>query len=177
MVKSIPLCMLKIGLDKQRVWPHFLQRGFLYDDWNKDTLRVMMPQNQVSRNAISTRVGSLDYITIYSRGLRILCVTISSRSRGRHGMKKRKPVLIIDDSSDSLKAMDLLKEKGIEFVEYDIRKFAESCCGDLPTTKAPSVFAPEGVFKGLSGVEEYITSVLASVAKEAIPRESESAYW
>jgi hypothetical protein len=92
-------------------------------------------------------------------------------------MKKRKPVLIIDDSSDSLKAIDLLKEKGIEFVEYDIRKFAESCCGDLPTTTAPSVFAPEGVFKGLSGVEEYITAVLASVAKEAIPRESESAYW
>ncbi len=92
-------------------------------------------------------------------------------------MKKRKPVLIIDDSSDSLKAMDLLKEKGIEFVEYDIRKFAESCCGDLPTTKAPSVFAPEGVFKGLSGVEEYVTAVFASVAKEAIPRESESAYW
>ena len=169
--------MLKIGRDKQRVWPHFLQRGFLYDDWNKDTLRVMMPQNQVSQNTISTRVGSLDYITIYSRGLRILCATISSPSGGRHGMKKRKPVLIIDDSSDSLKAMDLLKEKGIEFVEYDIRKFAESCCGDLPTTKAPSVFAPEGVFKGLSGVEEYISAVLASVAKEAIPRESESAYW
>ena len=92
-------------------------------------------------------------------------------------MKKRKPVLIIDDSSDCLKAMDLLREKGIEFVEYDISKFAESCCGDLPTTKTPSVFAPEGVFKGLSGVEEYIRAVLASVAKEALPRESESVYW
>ena len=92
-------------------------------------------------------------------------------------MKKRKPVLIIDDSSDCLKAMDLLREKGIEFVEYDISKFAESCCGDLPTTKAPSVFAPEGVFKGLSGVEEYIASLSMSRTKEAIPRESESAYW
>ena len=92
-------------------------------------------------------------------------------------MKKRKPVLIIDDSSDSVKAMDLLKEKGIEFVEYDIRKFAESCCGDLPTTKAPSVFAPEGVFKGLSGVEEYVTSVAAATTKKAIQSESESAYW
>jgi hypothetical protein len=92
-------------------------------------------------------------------------------------MKKRKPVLIVDDSSDSLKAMDLLRERGIEFVEYDVRKFAESCCGDLPTTKAPSVFAPEGVFKGLKGVEEYITSATAAAKKKAIESESESAYW
>jgi hypothetical protein len=50
----------------------------------------------------------------------------------------------------------------------------------LPTTKAPSVFAPEGVFKGLSGVEEYVTSVVAAAsaaAKKTIQSESESAYW
>ncbi len=90
------------------------------------------------------------------------------------------PVLIVDDGSDSLKAIDLLRKNHVEFVEYDIRKFAESCCGDLPTTKAPSVFAPEGVFKGLSGVEEYVTSVVAArsaVANKAIQSESESAYW
>ncbi len=92
-------------------------------------------------------------------------------------MKRRMPVLIVDDGSDSLKAMDLLREKGIEFVQYDIRKFAESCCGDLPTTKAPSVFAPEGVFKGLSGVEEYVGSLTMSATKEAIHSESDSAYW
>lgn len=92
-------------------------------------------------------------------------------------MKKRKPVLIVDDSPDSLKAINLLRERDAEFVEYDIRKFAESCCGDLPTTKAPSVFAPEGVFKGLSGVEKYVTSVAAAAAKKAIQSESESAYW
>jgi hypothetical protein len=98
--------------------------------------------------------------------------------KGEAEMKKRKPVLIVDDSPDSLKAMNLLKERGIEFVEYDVRKFAESCCGDLPTTKAPSVFAPEGVFKGLRGVEEYITSATAAAAKKkAIESESESAYW
>lgn len=91
-------------------------------------------------------------------------------------MKNRKPVLIIDDGPDSLKAINLLSERDVEFVEYDIRKFAESCCGDLPTTKAPSVFAPEGVFKGLSGVEEYVTSVTAA-PKKAIQSESESAYW
>jgi hypothetical protein len=94
-------------------------------------------------------------------------------------MKNRKPVLIVDEGPDSLKAINLLREKDVEFVEYDIRKFAESCCGDLPTTKAPSVFAPEGVFKGLSGVEEYVASVVAAstVVNKAIQRESESAYW
>ena len=74
-------------------------------------------------------------------------------------MGKRKPVLIFDDSSDSAKAIGLLRKNGIEFVEYDVSKFVESCCcgdDDLPTTKAPSVFAPEGVFKGLDGVKEYI---------------------
>jgi hypothetical protein len=92
-------------------------------------------------------------------------------------MKKRKPVLIIDDSPASLKAIEILRKRNIEFVEYDIRKFAESCCGDLPTTKAPSVFAPEGVFKGLSGVEEYITLAAAALAKKGTPSESESTYW
>ena len=92
-------------------------------------------------------------------------------------MKRRKPVLIVDDGSDSLKAVNLLREKGIEFVPYDIKKFAESCCGDLPTTKAPSVFAVEGVFKGLSGVVEYVGSLTLSGTKEAINSESESAYW
>ena len=93
-------------------------------------------------------------------------------------MKNRKPVLIVDYGPDSLKAIKLLRESDIEFVEYDIRKFAESCCGDLPTTKAPSVFAPEGVFKGLSGVEEYVTSVrVAAAAEKTIQSESESAYW
>ena len=85
------------------------------------------------------------------------------------------PVLIVDDGPDSIKAMNFLRERDVEFVEYDIRKFAESCCGDLPTTKAPSVFAPEGVFRGLRGVEEYVTSATAS--KKAIQSESDSVYW
>ncbi len=93
-------------------------------------------------------------------------------------MKNRKPVLIVDYGPDSLEAIKLLRESDIEFVEYDIRKFAESCCSDLPTTKAPSVFAPEGVFKKLSGVEEYVASVAVAVAsKKSIQGESESAYW
>lgn len=92
-------------------------------------------------------------------------------------MNKRKPVLIIDDSPASLKAIEILRIMNIEFVEYDIRNFAESCCGDLPTTKAPSIFAPEGVFKGLSGVEEYVSSAAAAIAKKGTSSESESAYW
>ena len=84
---------------------------------------------------------------------------------------KRKPVLIIDGSPDSSRAADILTRSDIGFVEYDIRKFAESCCGDLPTTRAPSVFAPEGVFKGLEGVQEYA----------ALPRKhdtlNEESYW
>jgi len=88
-------------------------------------------------------------------------------------MKNRKPVLIVDYGPDSLEAIKLLRESDIEFVEYDIRKFAESCCGDLPTTKAPSMFAPEGVFKKLSGVEEYVASVAVAVAsKKSIQGES-----
>lgn len=97
-------------------------------------------------------------------------------------MGKRKPVLIFDDSSDSAKAIGLLRKNGIEFVEYDVSKFVESsCCGDdLPTTKAPSVFAPEGVFKGLDGVKEYITTTTAMLSREANvleKKDSESAYW
>jgi hypothetical protein len=92
-------------------------------------------------------------------------------------MKNRKPVLIVDDGPDSLEAINLLRERDIEFVEYDIRKFADSCCGDLPTTKAPSVFAPEGVFKGLSGVEEYVSSSAAATNKKTNHSEHESAYW
>ena len=92
-------------------------------------------------------------------------------------MNKRKPVLIIDDSPASLKAIEILRIMNIEFVEYNIRNFAESCCGDLPATKAPSIFAPEGVFKGLSGVEEYVSSAAAAIAKTETSSESESAYW
>jgi hypothetical protein len=99
-------------------------------------------------------------------------------------MGKRKPVLIFDGSSDSAKAIGLLRKNGIEFVEYDVSKFAESCCcgdDDLPTTKAPSVFAPEGVFKGLDGVKEYITTITTAVSSREAnvleKKDSESAYW
>lgn len=88
-------------------------------------------------------------------------------------MIKRKPVLLIDGSEKSQEAIILLKTSGIEYVEYDMRKFAESCCGDLPTTKAPSVFAPEGIFKDLEGVREYVNMDRKGPSSTL----SESAYW
>jgi hypothetical protein len=87
---------------------------------------------------------------------------------------KREPVLLVDNSDDSTKAVNLFKRLGFEYVEYDIKKFKESCCGELPTTKAPSLFAVEGVFKGLEKINEYI-SLKRDTADSNI--ESESAYW
>jgi hypothetical protein len=87
---------------------------------------------------------------------------------------KRKPILLMDESDDSTKAIDLFKSSGIEYVEFDIRKFEESCCGELPTTKAPSVFAVEGIFKGLEKINEYISLTRDRSDSKA---ESESAYW
>ncbi|MGA6989373.1 MAG: hypothetical protein WBX81_03085 [Nitrososphaeraceae archaeon] len=88
-------------------------------------------------------------------------------------MSKRKPVLLIDESDESLKAIDLLKLSGIEYVEYDIKKFEDSCCGELPTTNAPSIFAIEGIFKGLEKINEYISNR----SNTDPDLESESAYW
>jgi hypothetical protein len=89
-------------------------------------------------------------------------------------MVKRKPILLLDESDDSMKAIDLFKRLEIDYVEFNIKKFEESCCGELPTTKAPSVFAVEGIFKGLDGINEYI-SLKRDTTDSNI--ESESAYW
>ena len=89
-------------------------------------------------------------------------------------MVKRKPILLLDESDDSMKAIDLFKKLEIDYVEFNIKKFEESCCGELPTTKAPSVIAVEGIFKGLDGINEYI-SLKRDTTDSNI--ESESAYW
>jgi hypothetical protein len=89
-------------------------------------------------------------------------------------MAIRKPVLLLDNSDDSIKAVNLFRDLGIDYVEYDIKKFEESCCGELPTTKAPSVFAIEGIFKGLEKINEYLSLKRNSAASNI---ESESAYW
>ena len=89
-------------------------------------------------------------------------------------MVKRKPILLLDESNDSMMAFDLFNRLKIDYVEFNIKKFEESCCGELPKSKAPSVFAPEGIFKGLDGINEYI-SLKRDTTDSNI--ESESAYW
>jgi len=88
-------------------------------------------------------------------------------------VKKRKPVLFIDDSKESNDAVQLFEKARIVYVTYHIKKFEESCCGEVPTTIAPSVFAPDGVFSGFEGVKDYVSFRKSKTYDE----ESPSAYW
>lgn len=84
----------------------------------------------------------------------------------------RKPVLLVDDTENSRLAIELLEDNNIKFVEYHVRKFEEDCCVELPTTRAPALFAPEGIFRNLEGIKEYLT-----VEKNNTSETNESAYW
>ena len=88
-------------------------------------------------------------------------------------VKKRKPVLFIDDSKESNDAIQLFEKAKIAYVTYNIKKFEESCCGEVPTTITPSVFAPDGVFSGFEGVKDYVSIRKSKTYDE----ESLSAYW
>ena len=88
-------------------------------------------------------------------------------------VKKRKPVLFIDDSNESNDAIQLFEKAEIAYVTYNIKKFEESCCGEVPTTITPSVFAPDGVFSGFEGVKDYVSIRKSKTYDE----ESLSAYW
>lgn len=88
-------------------------------------------------------------------------------------MAIRKPVLLIDDTENSRLARELLEDNNIEFVEYNVRKFEEDCCLELPTTRAPALFAPEGLFRNLEGIKEYLTVE----KKNSTSDPGESAYW
>jgi len=85
---------------------------------------------------------------------------------------KRKPILLIDDKEESKKAIEFLTKNHIDYVVLDLMKFEESCCGELPTTRAPSLLAPEGIFKELEGIIKYV-----SLDKQFFSPLSESAYW
>ena len=88
-------------------------------------------------------------------------------------MVARKPVLLIDDGENSKLAIEILEFHNIKFVEYHIKNFEDNCCVDLPTTRAPALIAPEGVFRNLEGIKEYL-----GVEKNYTKSEpSESAYW
>ena len=43
-----------------------------------------------------------------------------------------------------------------------LKKFGGSCCGHLPTTTAPSIFALEGILKGKDSIEKYIIKIMKS---------------
>jgi hypothetical protein len=88
-------------------------------------------------------------------------------------MAIRKPVLIVDDTENSKIAREYLENNHVEYVEYHVRKFEEDCCVDLPTTRAPALFAPEGLFRNLEGIKEYLS--IEKVTSTSEP--SESAYW
>jgi hypothetical protein len=88
-------------------------------------------------------------------------------------MAIRKPVLIVDDTENSKIAREYLENNNVEYVEYHVRKFEEDCCVDLPTTRAPALFAPEGLFRNLEGIKEYLS--IEKVTSTSEP--SESAYW
>jgi hypothetical protein len=97
-------------------------------------------------------------------------------------MKRRKPILLVDDSPVCQKIKDMFKENEIEYVEYHIKKFEESCCGELPTTKAPSVIAAEGIFKGEISIDNYIEYRKERKGKEIKEEgdsleKSQSAFW
>jgi len=88
-------------------------------------------------------------------------------------MVARKPVLLIDDGENSKLAIEILEFNNIKFVEYHIKNFENNCCVDLPTTRAPALIAPEGVFRNLEGIKEYL-SVEKNYTKS---QPSDSAYW
>ena len=88
-------------------------------------------------------------------------------------VKKKKPVLFLDDGIESKKSVHLLENENIDYVSYHIKKFEESCCGEVPTTVTPSIFAPDGVFKGYEGVQQYVSYRKSDDYDD----ESPTAYW
>ena len=104
-------------------------------------------------------------------------------------MRARKPIILIDDTPQSQKIIELFKKNEIEFVKYHIQKFEESCCAELPTTKAPSVIAAEGIFKEESLIMNYIEYMKQKKTKGDLQvkknentqknyiDETDSAYW
>jgi hypothetical protein len=104
-------------------------------------------------------------------------------------LRARKPIILIDDTPQSQKIIELFKKNEIEFLKYHIQKFEESCCGELPTTKAPSVIAAEGIYQEESLIMNYIEYMKQKKEKGDLQAkknkniqknhidETDSAYW
>ncbi len=83
----------------------------------------------------------------------------------------RKGVLFVRDDEVCVKAKELLRESGIEFVEYNVSEEREGCCGGFDTV-TPTLFAPEGIFRGIDGISRYI-----ELRRSNSFYKSESAHW
>ena len=71
-------------------------------------------------------------------------------------LRTRKPILLVDHSPASEPVIKLFVDGGVDFVKYHLKNFEESCCTELPTTKAPSVIAVEGIFRDESVISSYV---------------------
>ena len=122
----------------------------------------------------------IHYVILYAQiAARIWIVLIKETSgmfinaSKKFDFVSRKAILFIDNSSDCVRARKLLVKSKIDFVEYNFKEILESgCCGEGFTTKAPSIFAPEGIFRGIDGIKKYV-----KIRKSKKQIESESAYW
>jgi hypothetical protein len=82
-------------------------------------------------------------------------------------MKQRKPIFIIDDSINSQIIKKIFIDNEVDFVEYHIKKFEESgCCGDLPSYKAPSLIAADGIYKEATEIKNYIINLKENQKKQ-----------
>ncbi|MEM2759597.1 MAG: hypothetical protein QXU32_08590 [Nitrososphaerales archaeon] len=81
----------------------------------------------------------------------------------------RKAILFTDDSKECIEARKILTDARIDFVEYS-SKDENGCCGGF-VTEVPSIFAREGIFRGIEGIKEYAR------VKRDIMDNIESAYW
>jgi hypothetical protein len=93
-------------------------------------------------------------------------------------LRERKPIILIDDSPESQRVVKLFLDNQVEFVKYHVRNFEESCCMELPTTKAPSVIAVEGIFRGESVITSYIEFVKQKKSRQQEEKvQTESSFW
>ena len=92
-------------------------------------------------------------------------------------MRERKPIILIDDSPESQRVVKLFLDNEVEFVKYNVKDFEESCCLELPTTKAPSVIAVEGIFRGESVINSYIEFAKQKKSQEGKKVQTDSSFW
>ena len=92
-------------------------------------------------------------------------------------MRARKPIILIDDSPESQRVVKLFLDNEVEFVKFHIGKFEESCCLELPTTKAPAVIAVEGIFRDESVISSYVEFAKRSKSQQGKNEQTDSSFW